>query len=76
MDEEEIAKAQALADHMGMHTTWAWDIQRDGIVLNTEIHAKTFVAFENLDLAAENAEEIRKKTETKLHQLIILAKSE
>jgi hypothetical protein len=76
LSEEEATKAQALATYIGLHTTWKWDIQRDGIVLDTEIHARTFVAFEYLDQALENGEELRKQTAVKLHELIILAKGE
>lgn len=76
LSEEEAAKAQAIATYIGLHTTWKWDVHRDGIVFHTQVHAKTFVSLENLDLALEEGEHLRKQTAVKLHELIILAKSE
>lgn len=76
LSDAEAAKAQALADYIGLHTTWKWDAVHDGIEFHTEIHAKTFVACEHLDLAIEEAEHLRKQTAIKLHSLIIRAKSE
>lgn len=76
LTEEEAAKAQALATYIGLHTTWKWDVQRDGIAFDTEIHARTFVALEHLDEALEQGEHLRKQTAVKLHALIIAAKGE
>jgi len=76
LDEETAAKAQAIATYIGLHTSWKWEPEVDGFRFHTQIHSQMFIGFDQLDLALENAEHLRKETAVKLHKLIILGKKE
>jgi len=70
LSEEEAAKAQQLADAIGLGTTWKWDAVRDGIDFHTEIHLKMFIGFDSIDEALTMSKKLRDVTREQLRYRI------